>query len=158
MSCRLLIYILIINVLHPLYEAGPTFYISHYDFDLFLHSAAHNQQIRGRGWEQARKCEDQGAWEGEAEREQGREHCVPESQCFLMQLSAAFGHWGWKPGVAPTAEVHSGHQSLCLVDAVEALPTTQARLSSHPLMCLVHPPPRLTSAVCSRGFSQAMLM
>lgn len=60
------------------------------ELDLAMHSAVYNKQITGRGWEQARKCgENQGAWGVETEREQGREHCVPESEYFLMQLSAA---------------------------------------------------------------------
>ena len=63
-----------------------------------------------------------------------------------------FGLWGWKPGIAPTAEVHSGHQSLYLVNAAEVLSTVRACMSSVPLICLVHPPPWMTTAVAAEIF------
>lgn len=118
-----------------------------------LSSTVHNKQIRGKGWEQARKCgENQGAWGEEIERE--RERTRQRAFCTWIRVFpdaavCCFGHWGWKPGVAPTAEVHSGHQSLYLVNAVEVLPTIQACSSSHSLICLVHPPPWMTTAVAA---------
>lgn len=63
-----------------------------------------------------------------------------------------FGLWGWKPGWAPTAEVHSGNQSLYLVNAAEVLPTVRACVFSHPLICLVHPSPWMTTAVAAEIF------
>lgn len=63
-----------------------------------------------------------------------------------------FGLWGWKPGVTPTAEVHSGHKSLYLVDAVEILPNIWACFSSCPLICRVHPPRQMSSAVAAGIF------
>ncbi len=51
--------------MHPLYKARPTFYISYYKLIrliVALNSTVHNKQFGGRGREQARKCENQGAW------------------------------------------------------------------------------------------------
>lgn len=63
-----------------------------------------------------------------------------------------FGLWGWNPALAPTAGIYCRHQSLYLVNAAEAPATVRAFSSSRPLICPVHPPPWMTTAVAARIF------
>lgn len=76
-----------------------------------------------------------------------RERCVLESEYLLMHLSAAFLSEGEKPASAPTAEHHTGNQSLYLVNDAEAFPMVGASLFSPSLGLPVHPLPWMTTAV-----------
>lgn len=127
-------------------KQGPHFmYHITIELDLSLHSAVHDQQIRRRGVRTSEKMWwETGSIEGKTQKERTRQRALCTwIRVFPDAAVCCFGLWGWKPGVAPTAEVHSGHQSLYLGNAVEVLPTIQVCVLSHPLICLVHLPPRM---------------
>lgn len=45
-------------------------------------------------------------------------------------------------GLAPTAEIHSGHQSLYFENVAEVHLTVRASFCCRFLICLLHPPPK----------------
>lgn len=91
MSYCLLIYILIINTLQTLYKPRPMFYISYYNWIRSIGCIQLCIISRSEGEDDNKRENVVGIAEcdGKKQREQGREHYVPESQYFLMQLSAA---------------------------------------------------------------------
>lgn len=115
---------------------------------LSLHSAVCTSRLEEEA--ESKRENVVGLWEREGKKR--RESIMYLNQSISRwKLSAAFGVWGWKPDVAPSAEGPSGHQSLHSVDAVEELPTKQACLSSHSLICRVHPLPWMTWAVAAEA-------